>query len=329
MQAIIDIDYVKYAAANVGEKRTIKAIHQPTGIEFDCKTRTELWGRSKKRDGGILAEFNKTQGKQLRADEFVIIDVQTPEPLSNVLHTTKVMLDGAIRDSGATSYSAYLGVGESFRVGKSTILEYKGNRKGGLKPVHLDDVIEYLKRRYAPDVVEHEEADDAVVMEANGRKDKFVLGEDKDYMGCNVLMYNVNQRDKGVVDCSGIGSLEVTKQGVKGQGRLFFYHQILFGDSSDCYKSNSANPNYKFGEMSSYNLLKDCKTDKEALTALVQGYKEIYPTPITITGWRGDEFEVDWKYVLNENWTMAHMLRHKDDHVVGTEVLDKFGLLEG
>ena len=43
-------------------KRSIKAYHKVTGDEFECKTRTELWGHYLKKDKGLLAEFNKKNG---------------------------------------------------------------------------------------------------------------------------------------------------------------------------------------------------------------------------------------------------------------------------
>ena len=44
-------------------------------------------------------------------------------------------------------------------------------------------------------------------------------------------------------------------------------------------------------------------------------------------GWGGNEFEIDWKYVFNENWDMARMLRWEGDLVVGTDVMEKLGVI--
>jgi hypothetical protein len=49
----------------------------------------------------------------------------------------------------------------------------------------------------------------------------------------------------------------------------------------------------------------------------------LYPAPKKITGWRGDEILIDWKYVLRENFTLARMLRWKDDVVDLDEVMRK------
>ena len=328
MIAIFDLDYLKYAVASVGEKRSIKAYHRITGDEFECKTRTELWGHYLKKDKGLLAEFNAKNGTQYKAEDLEVIDIQTPEPIQNVKHSANEMFKKVMWQLGTNDYSAYIGKGKSFRVERSTIIEYKGQRQASLKPLCLDEITDYLIWKYQPEVVEYLEADDRVVMDAYRDKNKVVIGVDKDYFGCDVQFFNVNQVEKGIQQCSGLGSLSLNAKGeVKGIGRMFFYHQVLSGDSSDNYKANSANPEYEWGDKSSYKLLKDCKTDKEALEAIKKGYQLIYPEPRKIIGWRGDELEVDWLYCAEENFQMARMLRWENDVVSLREVMAKFGVI--
>lgn len=329
MQAVWDLDFVKYAVASKGEKRSIKAYHPISGDEFSCATRTELWGHYLKKNKGLLAEFNLKNGTEYRAEDLVVIDIQEPEPFSLVSNAVDGMFSKVMYQLKTKNYSAYIGEGKSFRVERSTILEYKGQRKDTLKPLHLEEVSNHLIKKYSPEVVTYYEADDRVVMDAYRNKSKCVVGVDKDYFGCDVLFFNANQVDKGIQDCSGLGSLYLNAKGeVKGIGRLFFYHQILSGDSSDNYKANSANPDCEWGDKSSYKLLKDCKTDKEALEAIKQGYQLIYPEPKVITSWKGDQIEVDWKYVFNENFDLARMLRKPEgDYIVGTDVMEKLGVI--
>ena len=66
---------------------------------------------------------------------------------------------------------------------------------------------------------------------------------------------------------------------------------------------------------------------KEALQAVADSYKLLYPETKMFKGWRGDEFEIDWKYVFNENWDMARMLRWENDVVVGTDVMRSLNVL--
>ena len=76
------------------------------------------------------------------------------------------------------------------------------------------------------------------------------------------------------------------------------------------------------------NALKNLTADKEALEAIKQGYQLIYPEPRIISGWKGDEIEVDWKYVFNENFDLARMLRKPEgDYIVGTDVLERLGVV--
>ena len=329
LTAVVDIDYIKYTAASAGETRTIKAYHPIDGVEFKAKTRTELWGHYLKKDKGILAEHNKKNGTDYKADELVVIDIQTPEPIQNVLHSAKSMFESALWQLKTNKYSAYIGKGDSFRVERSTILKYKGARAATLKPLLLGEVSDYLIKKYNPEIVTRLEADDRVVMDAYRNKDKCVVGVDKDYFGCDVQFFNVNQVEKGIQQCGGLGGLSLNTKGeVKGIGRMFFYHQVLSGDGSDNYKANSANPEYEWGDKSSYKLLKDCKTDKEAFEAMKTGYQMIYPEPRQIISWRGDEITVDWKYMFNENFDLARMLRWEGDVVVGTDVMRRLEVID-
>ena len=119
--AILDLDWCKYTAAAVGEKRSIVAIHNITGDEYKFDTRTAMWGRKKTRDGGWLEEQNKKRTTPLLHSDFTIKDVQTPEPIENCLYTAKTMVEGALFQLGTTKYKGFVGKGESFRVGRSTV----------------------------------------------------------------------------------------------------------------------------------------------------------------------------------------------------------------
>lgn len=324
--AIFDFDIFKYKAASAGEKRTIHAIHNISGDEFKCKTRTQLYGHHLKKEGGLLAEFNKANNKDYRAEDFKIVDIQNPEPVQNILHTVKIMIESSLYALGTTKYNGYLGKGDSFRVERSTLLKYKGGRDNTLRPLLLDDVTEYISKKYKAETVTGLESDDWCTIDAYRDKSKVVVTSDKDAMGTDCLVYNPFAQD-GVIDCSGLGSLWLDGKGkVRGKGRLFFYFQVACGDSADDYKANCFS-DIDWGEKSAYKVLKDCKTDEEALKAVVDCYKHLYPESKTIIGWRNDEFEITWDYVFDELWDMARMLRTPTDRVVGTDVLRKFNLL--
>lgn len=323
--AIFDFDIFAYRAASAGEKRTIKAYHPITGDEWACDTRTQLYGHWIKKSGGLLAEHNATNGTNYTADELVITDIQTPEDIANVLHTTKMMVESALYKLGTNKHKGFLGKGDSFRVERSTLLKYKGSREDTLRPLLLQDVREYIVKKYGAEVVEGLESDDWCVIEAHNNTDKVIVTSDKDAKGTHCLVMNPFN-DEGIVDCRGFGKLWLnSKKEVKGTGRLFMLFQT-FGDGADNYKANCFS-DLDFGDISAYNVLKDCKNDKEAFKAVKEAFQLLYPEPKVVTGWRGNEFEIDWKYVFNEMFDMCRMMRSETDFVIGTDVLDKFGLL--
>lgn len=326
VHAVIDADYVKYSAAAACESRTVRAIHKQSGREKIFKNRTEFWGNKASRDGGFLEDINKGRDTPFTFEDFIIEDIQTPEPIENVLHLAKQMMEGVLRATQCDTYVAYLGKGDSFRVDKSTILEYKGNRKDLLRPVYLDDVAEYLIKNYGAQIITSIEADDRCVMDAYADKASILAGVDKDYYGSPVNYLNLNRRDEGVIKCNQFGALRKDSGKIRGYGRMFMYHQICSGDAIDNYKANSASA-VKSGEAASFKALEGCKTDAEAWAAMKALYQKLYPEPKVITGWRGDEFEIDWLYVLEENFQMARMLRWDGDEVSARDVLARFNLL--
>ena len=322
MKAVIDADYIRYAVASAGEKRSILVTHKASGRQKEFDTRTDFWGNWRTKDGGYLATINEGRTSPFTWDEFEIEDVQTPEPIENVLHSAKLMFENSYKQAGCSSYIAFFGKGDSFRKELSTLLEYKGNRNDLTKPLLMDEVTEYLIKKYKVNVVENIEADDACVMEAHGKKNRVVIAVDKDTGGNSVNWYNPNNPSKGIVDCSGFGQLWLNEKGeVKGIGRLFLYFQVAFSDKIDNYAANCFSDK-RWGEKSAYKALVDCKNDKEALEAVVNIYKALYPEPKIITGWRGDELEIDWKYIASENWHMARMLRSMAELENKVEFLD-------
>lgn len=327
--AVLDIDFVKYAVASIGQNPYITAVHKQTGDEYKCKTRTEFWGHHSKKAGGILAELNKGKDSPMLPEEWEITDGYTLNPIENVLHSVKTNVDGVVKASRASKFVSFLGEGASFREELSTLKKYKD--RTAAKPHYLDDVTEYIKRKYKPTVVTGIEADDACVMEAYNKKDHFIAGEDKDYYGCPVNFYNVNKPDEGVVDCHRFGELwrKTNSKGkvgdVTGRGRMHLYWQMAYGDDCDTYHAH-AQSDVPWGPVNAYKRLVDCKNDKEAFQTLLDIYKELYPEPKTITTWNNREVIIDHLTVAQEMMDMARMLRWEGDKVLFTDVLDKLGI---
>ena len=319
---LFDYDPILFAAACASETKSIKVIHKQSGDELEFKTRTKFYGHHLKKAGGYLAELNESLDSPRQPDEYEIIDVQTPEPFIHAKSIADNMIKGDCEATGTTVYYGYTGKGKVFRHDLATVLEYKGNRAGLVAPFHLAELKDYFVRKHNCTIVESLEVDDYVSCDSfeswhkykktKSNKDKLItsVGE-KDFLQCAMHLYN-RKTSNDVCSYDGFGWLSLEGKDVKGRGRLWLYHQCLSGDDSDNYCANSASA-LKWGEKSSYKLLKDTKTDQEAFQALVQGYKTLYPSAKVIKGWRGDDIEIDWLYMLDENFNLAKLLRTKDE----------------
>lgn len=328
MYGLLDLDCVKYSVASVGEKKSIKVVNKITNQENDFKTRTEFHGRTKKKDGGWLANYNAINDTSFTVDDYDIEDVVVLEPIENVLHTAKKQVEAIIRSSGVTGWEGVIGKGKSMRVEKSTLLEYKGQRPP--TPHYLNDVVEYLEKKYSPTIVTEIESDDWLVMNAMGKKDTVVIGIDKDMYSSPIKFFNADYPKEGIIDCNGFGKLWIDSTTnkvpkVRGYGRLFKYLQISYGDGVDHYKTNCFS-DIPWADKSAFGSLVNCKNDKEAFTEMVKIFKYLYPEPKTVVGWRGDEINIDWLYVFSEMMNMAHLHRWENDWLDVKSILDKLGV---
>ena len=320
--AIVDADFIKYAAAACGETRSILVINNETGNEYKFKTRTEFYGRGKAKNGGWLGEYNLAKDLNLSAEDFTIQDVQTKLDFINCTNVVDYQIKSALAGLGTNKYKAFIGRGDSFRVERSTLLKYKGHRTSLLKPLYLTDVEEYLIDTYNAEIVTGIENDDRCVIECYKKSNTILVGAEKDFYSCPVKYYNAVAK-VGTINCDCFGKLALNdRKEVKGYGRLHLYYQVCAGDKSDNYCANAAS-DVKWGEMSAYNALKDCKNDKEAWLAVEKVFKLLYPEPKQFTGWRGDTLHINWEYVMNECFDMARMWRFENDYVKASDVLNK------
>lgn len=331
---VYDLDDIVYRAGFAGERRTIEATHKESGVMTEHKNRTALWGSKRKEDGGWLLETNLSREsaglEPFSRDDFDIVDVQTAEPIANVIKTVNRMVEAPMEILGADKMIGYIGGKEKplWRLERSTLWEYKGDRKETLSPLYKQQVIDHLCRKWKATMVNDGfEADDRVVMESYLRDGYAVVGRDKDSRGCHILTYNPTKPEEGLIDGRCFGDLRLDAKGNPvGEGRKFFYYQWAHGDSADHYKSNCFSET-EWAEKKAYGALKDCRTDEECISVIKDIYQMLYPEPIEVEGWRGDKIVIDWLYVAREIFDMARMWRHENDRVDAKDVFKKFKML--
>lgn len=323
--AIVDADMYKYMCAFAGENRSVLVEH-PNGFSEEFKNRTAFYGR-RKDDGVGIKKLNAKRDSPLTYDEFTYTDIQRLKPFDQVYFSTKNTIESHLRAAGVTDpyrkAKFFMGEGESFRVERSTLLKYKGQRNNQIKPLLIDEITQFIEHEYNAEIVSSIEADDKVVMECYNNPNRFSVIADKDAWGTPANVFDINQQHRGIVNCNKFGHLFLdSKRRVRGEGRIFLYYQVLSQDAVDNYKANCFS-DIRWGDMAAFNALVDCKNDKEALQSLVDSYKILYPEPKIVTGWRGDEIKIDWLYVATENFDLARMLRWEGDEVVFEDVLKR------
>lgn len=358
-QLVFDMDFLIFEAVSVAEERFIVATHRPTERKIEFKNKTEMYGHHKKKEGGWVAEENKKLGNDYwKVEDFDIIECQRPRPFKIVgvdefsgerdtskdyfitpWEGAKKIIDDKIKaickKLGTTNYIGFTGSGNVFRHDLCTLLYYK-DRDDLMKPLLLDKMKEYVCSRHSTISQRGIEADDACNMAVldgynawvkGGRKDEDIVcgvAVDKDSKQCSGWHYNPDKDDKPRL-IEGFGSLWLTPKGdVDGQGRMWLYFQVGSSDSSDNYAANCFS-DLKWGPKSAYDMLKDCKNDTEAFTALVAIFKKLYPEKKVVEGCKG-KVEIDAIYVLQEMFNMAMMLRKPNDSINVKDVLTKLNI---
>lgn len=359
---VVDADIVTYQSSAAGEQRSIRVIHKKTGREKVFKSRTEFYGRDKARSGGWLGERNADTEFKYEVDDFDIIDVQTPEPISFVISNMKRTIDNAMQASGCDKVRLLMGAGETFRdkiavpakdLDNPLASKYKGNRIGGMRPVHLKAAREYLLSYKNAELIDYGiECDDAIsIIAAEGHQYYLESGNtldnpyvihyyEKDFLANSKgWVYEPHNEPRvrylGKDDDFGFVYLNKSKD-VKGEGLIFKYYQLNGEDAADNYKARDfpTTNKKKYGKQSIYQDLIQCKTEKDLLELTIKNFKEFVPEPHTYTSCFGTTETDDWKSWLEKHARFVAMLTrepvngmpHPEDFWDILGLCDKYGV---
>ena len=187
----------------------------------------------------------------------------------------------------------------NFRYEVAKSREYKGNRKQ-LKPHYYNYLKKYLVAKWNAIIVDGMEADDALTIEQTKRlkqRDTIICSRDKDLKQCPGYHYTWEcgkQGSWGPAWVDEIGSL--TLKGPKkliGTGSLFFYSQLLTGDSTDTYDGLQG-----CGPIRAYEILSGAESELDMYNRVLEAYKNKY----------GEDAEAR----LYEQAQLAFMIREVD-----------------
>lgn len=267
-------------------------------------------------------DLSKVKAKQqdmsrLKAGRTLILDGDGPAYRAAA---TSARLDTAVRKfqsavltelmmTGCSTASVHLTHRTSHKNGRMHVLAtkpYQGQRKGKSKPPLLELLRDTMMNRenWLPefDVTMHYEieADDAMIIQAHQLgMDGVIWSDDKD-LRCTPWLYY--ERDEGRV-CSpephGFVTEKFTPAGERkclGQGPIFFWAQMLMGDSADHIAGIRTLNGSSCGIAGAYNTLKSIKHRDEAANIVVDGYRAIDQN------------------IIAEGF-LLHLLQHPRDHV--------------
>lgn len=163
-------------------------------------------------------------------------------------------LEDMILFNGFGEYEAYLTGGGNFRKEVAKTAEYKGNRKAP-KPKHYDVLRDYLVEKWGAKVIEGQEADDEIGIEAYARdvETYTICSIDKDLDMLRGQHYNF------VKDLF----YDVTEE----EAIFNFYKQILTGDRVDNIIGLKG-----IGDVKAKRILEECKDENEMYLAVLKAY---------------------------------------------------------
>lgn len=326
--AVIDGDIVAYRCAAANETRSVLAVHNETAdsVTFDTLTKFREWAGDE-------------------ASNYTVTPHQEAGKIEHAYKSMRQMIQTICDKAGCDSYHIVTSGSGNFRLELPLPTRYKDARKESTKPLQLHKCKTYLIEHHGAEVSSGEEADDVLVAYAVQGYNEYLKDITKRVVQCSLdkdakhgpgWLFDWTTMDEPIL-IEGFGELELiltptgkklangepqTTKSVKGKGRIWLYYQMVFGDPVDCYKPCEL-AKAKFGEVGAYDLLKNCKTDKEALEALVAKYKLWYPKPVTYRAWDEKMYTKDWLEIWQMYADCAFMRRWEGDRFDVKVVLDK------
>lgn len=167
----------------------------------------------------------------------------------------------AIILEGRTHYDMLLTGQGNFREGVATILPYKGNRDAKHKPKYYNELKQYMFTHWNAELIEGEEADDAMAKRQWAKRDKstIIVTIDKDLDQIPGWHYNPATKETYFITLD--------------QGNYFFFWQMLVGDSADNIPGID-----NIGKVRATKLLEPLFGNVEAMQQAVrEKYEQQYP----------------------------------------------------
>lgn len=208
------------------------------------------------------------------ANQFVEDGEIIPKPFDDVSEYLHQKIEQIEEECWATEPSTlYLTGKGNFREEIAKTKVYKGNRKAA-KPFHYYNIKAYMEAMFDTKHEDGLEADDLMSIEATKNpEDTIICSRDKDLLmveGNHFSWMCGKQQPFGPIWVDHLGELSLNdKRKIKGNGLMFFYSQLITGDTTD---NIGGLP--KGGDVLAYRTLDGCRTEQEMYKAVSDLYKE-------------------------------------------------------
>lgn len=316
--ALFDGDLITYRAAAAVETRSVSILHKKSQKTKVFKTRTEF------------KNYLSNKKIEYKPDDYLIADQQEAEPEAHAFQVVKQQIQRIAEDIEAEHSEVFVGGKDNFRLTLDLPVQYKSNRGELARPLLLDATKQYSLKKYPGGLIEGVEVDDHVVIRSHellaSGFDPVVISLDKDCKGCvGIKYYNWTDDSPEIIEIPAFGYLEYdsVKKKMLGSGLNFYCYQLLKGDSADCYSPGDLHKK-RFGDVSVYNLLKDCKTVDELFKVTEQQFKLWFPDPVTYMTWDNREVTKNYKEIIELYHTCVYMRRIEDDDTTFYSLWEEF-----
>lgn len=189
-------------------------------------------------------------------------------PADSVIDGINSILNPILEALEHNDYKIYFTGDHNFRIGRATLLPYKGNRTSTERPLHFEFIKYLLQNDYGAITVNGIEADDALsIMQwqtllSESQWETTIVSQDKDLSMVPGWHYNPTKRIRFHQDVD--------------SSKLCFYKQILTGDSTDNIPGI-----YRVGEKTAETILSPYKSSDEntLFNVVINQYLKAEQTP--------------------------------------------------
>ena len=207
----------------------------------------KTWYTVEDKDTGFGYEFGtKREALEIGTDITVRVDSLDEEAASKKLHEA---VSNIKKNTKCREVKLLLTGKGNFRDTIAVSFPYKGNRKAD-KPVHYQFLRDLMVSYYGAEIIEGEEADDALGYMQNDNT--IIASIDKDLMMIEGKHYNIMTGKKTLA--TDPGKLKLTKTKLEGFGFKWFCTQMILGDPTDNIKGIPG-----LGNVKTFKIFKDIK----------------------------------------------------------------------